>query len=226
MTPLCVIFDLDGTLVDSVDAHAEAWRLALEAFGKSVSFAAVRSQIGKGGDQLLPVFLSATERAEFGDDLETYRGNLFRKKFLREVRPFPKVRELFERLVQDGKRVALGSSSAKQDLDHFVDLLGIRKYLDAKTNADDVDASKPEPDVFLEALRQLGRPPRDRVIVVGDSPWDAIAAERAGLRTIGVRAGGFSDEALEAAGCVAIYDDIAALFAEYETSPLVRSFRP
>lgn len=216
-----VIFDLDGTLIDSVDAHAQAWARAFEKFGKPVPLADVRQQIGKGGDQLMPVFLTPDELSDFGEALEEHRGRLFRKEYLPQVQPFPMVVPLFERLTDDGKRVALGSSSAKEDLDHFIGLLGIRRFLDASTNADDVDASKPEPDVFLEALRRLGHPPKEDVIVVGDAPWDAIAAGRAGLRTIGLRGGGFSDEQLRTAGCVAIYQDVADLLQAYESSPLV-----
>jgi phosphoglycolate phosphatase-like HAD superfamily hydrolase len=215
-----VIFDLDGTLIDSVEAHAQAWSRAFAAFGKHVPVEDVRQQIGKGGDQLMPVFLTPEEESAFGEALEAHRGRVFRQEYLPRVRPFPMVVPLFERLVQDGKRVALGSSSAKEDLDHFIGLLGIRRFLDASTNADDVEASKPEPDVFLEALRRLGRPRKDDVIVVGDAPWDAIAADRAGLRTIGLLGGGFSEEQLRTAGCVEVYQDVADLFADYEHSAL------
>ena len=216
-----VIFDLDGTLIDSVEAHAQAWGRAFAAFGKPVPFEEVREQIGKGGDQLMPVFLTPEEQSAFGEALEEHRGLLFRKDYMPHVRPFPMVVPLFERLVEDGKRVALGSSSAKEDLDYFIELLGIRRFLDASTNADDVDASKPEPDVFLEALRRLGHPRKDDVIVVGDAPWDAIAAGRAGLRTVGLLGGGFSEEQLRTAGCVDVYQDVADLFQAYERSPLV-----
>ena len=109
-----VIFDIDGTLVDSVDLHAEAWRIAFKKFGKDVEFHAVRSQIGKGADQLLPVFLAPAELAQFGQALDEYRSNLYKKDYLPKVKPFPKVRELFRRILQDGKRIAL-ASSAKGD---------------------------------------------------------------------------------------------------------------
>ena len=109
--PKAVIFDIDGTLVDSVDQHARAWQEAFRHFGREVPFAEVRHQIGKGGDQLLPVFFTKEELAEFGAELEKYRGDLFKREYLPRVRPFPKVRELFERICADGKQIALASSA-------------------------------------------------------------------------------------------------------------------
>src|SRR5947209_13508515 len=106
-----VIFDIDGTLVDSVDLHARAWQEAFARFGKQIPYERVRYQIGKGGDQLMPVFLSKEELEEFGEELEKYRGELFKREYLPRVRAFPRVRELFERIQRDGKRIALASSS-------------------------------------------------------------------------------------------------------------------
>ena len=111
-----VIFDIDGTLVDSVDLHAEAWRVAFKKFGKTVSFADIRRQIGKGADQLLPVFWSAGELSKFGEDLEEYRSELFKKEYLPHVKSFPKVRQLFERIRKDRKRIALASSAKGDEL--------------------------------------------------------------------------------------------------------------
>ena len=105
-----VVFDVDGTIVDSVDLHAQAWQEAFKKFGKEVDLNAVRRQIGKGADQLLPVFFSPVELAQFGNELEEYRSNFYKKEYLPRVKAFPKVRELFERIRQDGKRIALASS--------------------------------------------------------------------------------------------------------------------
>jgi HAD superfamily hydrolase (TIGR01549 family) len=223
MTLTHVIFDLDGTLVDSVDAHAEAWQRAFEAFGRTVPFPAVRQQIGKGGDQLMPVFLTDAEIDDIGESLEAFRGALFRKEYMSHVQPFPGAPALCARLADDGVRIAIASSASKDDLEPLVDRLGIRGFLDAHTDKDDVAVSKPAPDVFVEALRKLGQPPTSGVLVVGDSPWDAIAARRAGLRTIGVRAGGFDDADLRAAGCLEIYDDLEDLLRHYPWSPLTRT---
>jgi len=106
-----VIFDIDGTLVDSVDLHAEAWMVAFAKYGKKIAFAEVRRQIGKGSDQLLPVFFSETELAEFGREMEKYRGDIFTRDYLPRVKGFPNTRELFERIKQGGNHIVLASSA-------------------------------------------------------------------------------------------------------------------
>src|ERR671923_1161239 len=111
-----VIFDIDGTIVDSVDLHAKSWQVAFEKFGKNISFEAIRRQIGKGADQLLPVFFSQQELDAFGEELDKYRGELFKREYLPRVKAFPRVRELFERIRRDGKRIALASSAKEDEL--------------------------------------------------------------------------------------------------------------
>src|SRR5215210_7871 len=110
-----VIFDIDGTLVDSVDLHAQAWKEAFKHFGRDVPFEQVRHQIGKGGDQLMPVFFSKEELERFGDEMEEYRGEIYKRDYLPRVRAFPEVRELFQRIRQDGKRIALASSAKEEE---------------------------------------------------------------------------------------------------------------
>lgn len=215
-----VIFDVDGTLVDSVDLHARAWQEALADYGKQVSFGDVRKQMGKGSDQLLPVFLSETELARFGDPLEKYRGHIFRERYLARVRPFPKVRELFDRIRSDGIRIGLASSADRDDLKYFERLTCIEDLLDRVTSSEDVQKSKPHPDLFAAALEALGRPDPECVLVVGDTPYDAEAAAKAGLRTIGLLSGGFPAQELEAAGCMALYRDPEDLYRHYPESPL------
>ena len=127
--PRAVIFDVDGTLVDSVDLHARAWQDAFRLFGKEVPFDDVRYQIGKGGDQLLPVFFSQEELQRFGGEMEESRGRIFRERYMREVRPFPNVRSLFERIKRDGKQIALASSAEKQEFEANLKLLGIGDLL-------------------------------------------------------------------------------------------------
>jgi HAD superfamily hydrolase (TIGR01509 family) len=214
-----VLFDVDGTLVDSVDLHAEAWREALRKFGKEVRSEDVRRQIGKGGDQLLPVFLSDEERAREGEALDRYRAELWRRVYLPRVRPFPRARDLVARVRDDGKRVALASSGKAAEVEHYRKLLGLDGLVDAATTSDDAERSKPHPDIFEAALAQVRVPPEE-AIAVGDSPWDALAARRAGLRTVGVLSGGFPEADLRDAGCVAIYRDPADLLASYGASPL------
>jgi HAD superfamily hydrolase (TIGR01549 family) len=215
-----VVFDIDGTLVDSVDLHARAWQEALAHFGKQVPFEKVRYQIGKGGDQLMPIFLSKEELAKFGEELEEYRGELFKREYLPRVKPFPKVRELFERVIADGKRIALASSAKKEELAEYKRIAHIEDLIDEETSSDDAEKSKPHPDIFEAALAQLGGPNVEEVVVVGDTPYDAEAAGKAGLKTLGFLCGGFPEEDLRAAGCIRIYRDAADLLAHYEESPL------
>jgi HAD superfamily hydrolase (TIGR01549 family) len=214
-----VIFDVDGTLVDSVDEHAEAWRRAFLEFGRDVPFAHVRSQIGKGADQLIPVFFNDEELARFGRDLEEYRTQLFLKDFLPKVRAFPKVRELFQRLKKDGRRITLASSAKSEELAHYVKLCRIDGLFEEATSKDEVNRSKPHPDVFAAALELLGKPDASTTCVVGDTPYDALAAGKLGLPTLGVLCGGFPAEDLRAAGCRVLMKDPAELLARYEASP-------
>lgn len=214
-----VLFDVDGTLIDSVDQHARAWTDALLYFGVSVTFEAVRAQIGKGGDQLLPVFMSPDDLERRGDALNAYRSEIFKRDELPTIRPLPRIGDLFARLRRDGKRIVLASSAHRWEIEHHLRLLKVEQLVDGFTTRDDVERSKPFPDIFDEALKVAGVG-ADRALAVGDSPWDAVAAARAGLRTVGVRSGGFPDDDLHRAGCLTIYDDAAALLADYERSPL------
>src|SRR5687767_11894566 len=134
-----VIFDIDGTIVDSVNLHAKAWKVAFEKFGKEVSFEAIRRQIGKGSDQLLPVFFSRQELDKFGDELDSYRSELFKKEYLPHVKAFPRVRELFERIRQDGKRIALASSAKEDELEEYKKIAQIDDLVEAETSSGDVE---------------------------------------------------------------------------------------
>jgi HAD superfamily hydrolase (TIGR01509 family) len=220
-----VIFDIDGTLVDSVDLHARAWQEAFRKFGREVEFERVRQQIGKGGDQLMPVFFSPEELDKFGTEMEKYRGELFKRAFLPHVRPFPRVRDLFERIERDGKRIALASSAKEDELKVYKDLAHITDLVEEETSKDDVARSKPHPDIFAAALARLGDVSPSETIVVGDSPYDAEAAVKLNLKTIGVLCGGFPETELRAAGSIAIFNDPADLLARYEQSPLSRSWQ-
>jgi HAD superfamily hydrolase (TIGR01549 family) len=217
-----VIFDIDGTLVDSVDLHAECWREALAQFGVDVPFARIRAEIGKGGDQLLPVFLSPAQLADMGEAVDRYRGALFKREYLPNVRAFPKVRELFDRLRQDGIRIALASSSKADELAHYKRLARIDGLVEVEISADDAERSKPCPDIFQAALDRLAPLTAAEVLAVGDTPYDAKAAGKVGIRTVGVLCGGFSERGLRLAGCAAIYRDPADLLAS-KTIPIRRA---
>lgn len=218
-----VIFDIDGTLVDSNDLHAKAWQEAFAHFGKDVPYDEVRRQIGKGGDQLLPVFFSRDELECFGDELEAYRGDLFKREYLPQVRPFPRVRALFERILADGARIALASSAKEDELAAHTKNARIADLVEASTSADDAEKSKPHPDIFEAALEQLGDVALDEAIVVGDTPYDVEAAARAHLATVGVLSGGYSEAELRDAGAIAIYRDVADLLEHYDESPVGRT---
>ncbi len=219
------IFDIDGTLIDSVDLHAEAWQETLAHFGLDVPYLAVRSQIGKGGDQLLPVFVPADLLERLGTHIEEYRGDLFKREYLPRIKPFPRVRDLFLRIRADGHRISLASSANEQEVASYKSLANVADLIDAETSSTDVDCSKPCPDVFEVALEKLEVEP-DKAIVIGDTPYDAIAARRAGLRTVCVLCGGFPEDDLRGAGCIGIYRDPADLLDHYgELQSLVRPAR-
>ncbi len=220
--PKAVIFDVDGTLIDSVDLHAKAWQDAFREFGHEIAFDKIRGQIGKGGDQLLPVFLSKDEVAAKGEALDERRSEIFKQRYMPQTKPFPMVRELLERIQADGMQIALASSAKEDELEAYKKAARIEDLLQAETSTDDAEKSKPNPDIFEAAMQRLGDVDPAQVVVVGDTPYDAEAAGKAGLRSIGVLCGGWPADALERAGCVATYRDPADLLAQYDTSPLAR----
>jgi len=217
--PEGVIFDIDGTLVDSVDLHAWAWQAAFRHFGHEVGFDAIRSQIGKGGDQLMPVYLDPGELRRIGQRIEAFRADLFKRECLPRVRGFPGVRALFERVRREGLRIALASSAKGEELETYKRIAGIEDLLDAETSSDDAEKSKPHPDIFAAALHRLSLPPA-AAVVVGDSPYDAEAAAKLGIPTLGVLCGGFPEPDLRRAGCAAVYDDPADLLRRFDASLL------
>jgi HAD superfamily hydrolase (TIGR01509 family) len=209
------IFDIDGTLVDSVDQHARAWQEAFHDFGHDIDYAAIRGQIGKGGDQLLPVFLSADEMRAKAEPLEKHRSAIFKQKYLPQVIAFPEVRDLFEQLRADGKRLVLASSAKKDEIAVYKRIADIADLVSIEVAGDDVENSKPHPDIFESALHKLGPFRPAETLAIGDTPFDAQAARKIGLRTIGLLCGGFAESDLRKAGCAAICRDPAALLAQY-----------
>jgi HAD superfamily hydrolase (TIGR01509 family) len=216
-----VIFDIDGTLVDSVDLHAQAWQETFQHFGHNVPFNDIRAQMGKGADQLMPIFFSEDELNRFGKVMEDYRLELFKRNYLPQVNVFPGVRELFQRILKDGKTTALASSSRAPELLIYKRIADIEDLIQTEISADDVKHSKPCPDIFQAALKKLAIS-ASNIVAVGDAPYDAIAAKRAGISTIGVLCGGFSEDVLRAAGCIAIFDGPADLLEHYDISAIHR----
>jgi HAD superfamily hydrolase (TIGR01509 family) len=209
------LFDVDGTLIDSVDLHAKAWQKTLAHFGFDIPYEQVRSQIGKGGDQLLPVFVPKDQLERNEETIQKYRSELFKRDYLSQVRPFPRVRDLFLRVKRDGFLIALASSANADELGSYKKLANITDLVDAETAGSDVDCSKPCPDVFEVAIDRVKVQP-ENALVIGDTQYDAIAARRAGLRTVGVLCGGFPEKDLREAGCVRIYRDPAQLLDRYD----------
>ena len=210
------IFDIDGTLIDSNDFHAEAWQKAFAKYGKKIAFEKIRPQIGKGADTLLPEFLTDQEIEKFGDEIADLRGKIFKREYMSRVKPFPKVRELFQKIKDDGKKVALASSSNEDEVEEYKKIANIEDLVEKSTSADEAEESKPEPDIFQAALKLLGNPVPETILVVGDTPYDAKAATKAKLKITGVLCGGFPETDLRENGCLEIYENPADLLENYE----------
>jgi HAD superfamily hydrolase (TIGR01509 family) len=220
--PKAVLFDVDGTLVDTNDLHAAAWRETFLKFGFDLPFETVREQIGKGGDNLIPTLLPDLDEP-LQQAMEDRRSHLFAHHYLPRAVPFPLVRELFERLVEDGVRIVLASSSRQEEVEFHLNLIAAHDLVAAVTSRDDVESSKPCPDIFEAAMAKVAPLRTDEIVVVGDSPWDVEAAARAGLPAIGFRSGGFPDGVLIEAGASALYDGPADLLARYDSSVFARN---
>jgi HAD superfamily hydrolase (TIGR01549 family) len=205
-----LIFDVDGTLVDSTYHHAMAWSRAFRACALEVPMWRVHRSVGMGGDRLVA--------ALFGDVVEDKMGDVLRERWsdaydeLRpEVRALPGARRLLERLHREGHRVAVASSGNRDDTDQALEVVGAQGLLDVVTTGDDVDSSKPAPDVIEMCCKRLGGGP---ATVVGDTVYDVAAAKALGLSCIAVRTGGFGVEELTAAGAVLVTDDLTALLED------------
>ena len=219
MTKLqAVLFDLDGTLVDSNELHVDAWHAVFADAGHDVPKERIRGQIGKGGDKLVPALLPDLDD-EAQETLSDTHGALFKSRYIVKIRPFPGARALLARVAGAGIRVVFATSASKEELDHYIGLLHARDLVAASTTIDDVGQSKPAPDIFATALKKA-EVPADAAVAIGDSPFDIESARSAGLSAIAVRSGGFDDHALTGAGAAAIYDDVADLLARFADSPL------
>jgi HAD superfamily hydrolase (TIGR01509 family) len=218
--PRAVIFDVDGTLVDSVDLHARAWRDAFRLYGREIPFEDIRYQIGKGGDQLMPVFFPLEELRRFGEEMQKRRSSIYRERYMSQVRPFPGVRPLFERIKRDGKQIALASSAEHEEFEANMKLLGVGDLVDGATSSADAERSKPFPDIFEAALSRLDGIGAGAAVAVGDTHYDAEAAGHIGLRTVGVLCGGFPEEDLRSAGCIEIWKDPNDILHHYESTAL------
>lgn len=214
-----VLFDIDGTLVDSNDMHVTAWQEAFASIGTEFDAETIHSQIGKGTDMLVPSLLPDADEA-LQEKLGQAHADAFKGKFLQQVQPFPGARDLLARTHAAGQTVVLASSASAQELDHYITLLDAKALVSETTSADDVESTKPAPDIFATALKKIAPLTPDQVLVVGDTPYDIEAAAKCGIGAIGLRSGKFPDKTLQDAGALALYDDVAALLADYDNSPL------
>jgi HAD superfamily hydrolase (TIGR01509 family) len=214
-----ILLDVDGTLVDSNDAHAAAWVEALAKHGYQVPFERVRGLIGKGGDKLLPEVTGLDDESDQAQAILKDRTQLFLSRFLPQVRPFAQVRALLERFERDDYRLVVASSAKAKELEGLLERSGVADLIETETSSDDAENSKPDPDIVQAAVAKLRLPPRE-AIMLGDTPYDVEAARRAGVAIVGVRCGGWDDEGLR--GALAVYDSPADLLARYDDSPFAR----
>ncbi|MFP5247002.1 MAG: HAD family hydrolase, partial [Thermoanaerobaculia bacterium] len=185
-----LLFDIDGTLVDSNDKHADCWVEAFAHFDKAVEWQLIRGQIGKGGDLLVPDTLNAKEMLRFGEKLKKYRGELWKRKYMESVQPFPGAVEAVRELHERGAKIALASSSNPDEVEYYVELLGVGELLEGTTSKEDAQLSKPSPEIFQAALERVDSDPA-RTLAVGDTPYDILAAHRVPVAIAAVLCGGF-----------------------------------
>jgi phosphoglycolate phosphatase-like HAD superfamily hydrolase len=222
VTIKAVFSDIDGTLVDSNEFHVDAWERAFRESLIPVERAAIRRQIGKGADMLLPALapqLSETERRTITD----LHGHFFQSGYLSQVRAFAHARDLLAALHGLGLKVLLASSAKQEEVDHYIELLDARGFLSGTTSGDDVAKTKPAGDIFMSALAKVAPIAASEVVAIGDTPYDVTAARKARIRTIAVRSGGFSEASLFDAGAIAIYDSVGDLFNRLDDSLFVQA---
>jgi HAD superfamily hydrolase (TIGR01509 family) len=212
-----LILDIDGTLLDSNDAHARAWVDALGEEGFPVPFEAVRRLIGMGGDKILPRVAGLAEDDPRAKRVSKRRSEIFSARYLPDVEPFPRVRELLLRARNEGWRLAVATSAKEQEVRPLLEKAGVDDLIERRTSADDADKSKPDPDIVQAALDELGLS-ADRALMLGDTPYDIDAATRSGVHVIALRCGGWDGPDLS--GALAIYDDPSQLLALFDESPL------
>ncbi|MEG3178256.1 HAD family hydrolase [Sphingomonas sp. RB3P16] len=214
-----ILFDIDGTLIDSNDFHVLAWEEAFTEIGAQFDRQALHDQIGKGADMLVPTLLPDLPK-DAQENLGKVQGRIFKAKYRSDAKPFGSAHDLLAHAHALGQHVVLASSASAADLAHYLDVLDATELVSATTSSDDVERTKPGPDIFVTALAKLPGIAASEVLVVGDTPYDVEAARKCGIAAVALRSGRFSDEVLSGAGAIAIYDDAAALLADYANSPL------
>ena len=214
-----VIFDIDGTLVDSNDAHAHAWVEAFADAGYDVPFEVIRPLIGMGGDKVLPKTVGLKHDSREGKTLSKRRSEKFREKYLPALRALPGSRQLVERVRADGLKPIVATSAKDEELKGLLEAAEVADLMEERATASDAKRSKPDPDIVVAAMEQAGLAAQE-LVMIGDTPYDVEAATRAGIAIIGFRSGGWKDADL--AGAIEIYDGPAHLLASYSSSVLGR----
>ncbi len=212
------ILDIDGTLVDTNYHHAIAWFRAFRAHRIVLPIWRVHRHLGMGGDQLVEALTDAGTERELGDEIRDAETERY-MELIDEVETMDGSRELIEELKRRGHTVVLASSAKQDEVDHYLELLGGRGLADAWTTSADVEATKPAPDLVSAALERAGAT-SDDAVMVGDTPWDVEAARRAGVGTLAVLTGGFSEQELRDAGAVEVFESVAELSAALDRTPL------
>lgn len=213
------LLDVDGTLIDSNDQHAQAWVDVGREFGIDIDFGYVRRLIGMGGDKVLPAVTGLEEDDPRGEEITERRGEIFREAYLPRLKPFPRARELLERLRDEGWTLVVATSASKEDMGGLLKQAGIRDLIEEKTSSSDAEESKPDPDIIQAALKAADAR-ADEAVMLGDTPYDVEASGRAGVPCVALRCGGWGDADLGDA--VAVYDDPADLLARFGESPFAR----
>jgi HAD superfamily hydrolase (TIGR01549 family) len=210
-----VLLDLDGTLIDSNDAHAMAWMEALRDHSISMAFQEVRDKVGMGSDQLLPALGIFRENPQ-SESITRRKTEIFRMRYLPGVHPFPAAKELVEHLMSHGFKLVVASSASEEELQALLKQAGLNDLLRNFTSASEAGSSKPEPEVVTAALRKVHALPSE-ALLIGDTPYDIFAARRAGVDTVAFTCGGCTAQELK--GAIAIYDGPWALLKEFKRSP-------
>lgn len=214
---LVAILDIDGTLVDTNYHHAIAWYRAFREHDVTLPIWRVHRAIGMGGDQLVGALAGDDFENEHGDDVRASEKDLYRE-LIDEVAPLPGAIDLVHRLDELGHSVVLSSSAKEDEVEHYLDLLGVRDVADAWTSSQDVEQTKPAPDLVQSALEKSEQRD-DGAVMLGDSVYDCQAAARADVPSLGVLTGGFSREELEEAGAKAVYESPAEILKSLEDTP-------
>ena len=213
-----VLLDVDGTLIDSNYHHALAWYRAFRRHDVVLPMWRIHRAVGMGGDQLVPALVGRELDEEQGDDIRAARDEIYKSGLMDEVAPLEGGRELIAELKDRGLQVVLASSSPKDELERYLDLLEARELADAWTTKDDVDATKPAPDLILAALEKAQA---ESAVLVGDTPWDVEAASKTGVETVCVITGGWSKQELREAGAIAVFESVDELRRRLDETPLV-----